>query len=98
MFHDLQEGSKENPGVNYRAITELFKISEQRGDEYSIEISVSVLEIYNEQIHDLLVPPAKAKQKKYHPIFISVTQNDMKLNKDLRECMSLISRMSLCSL
>jgi hypothetical protein len=53
-------------------------VSADRGDDYSIEISVSILEIYNEQIHDLLVPSAKAKQKKY---LTSVANESLLLTK-----------------
>jgi hypothetical protein len=60
----LKEGTKENPGVNYRALNELFRVVSERQEDYKVEITVSILEIYNEQIHDLLVPPQKAKQKK----------------------------------
>eukprot|EP00026_Physarum_polycephalum_P003420 Phypoly_transcript_03431.p1 GENE.Phypoly_transcript_03431~~Phypoly_transcript_03431.p1 ORF type:complete len:769 (+),score=259.97 Phypoly_transcript_03431:195-2309(+) len=53
------EGTKENPGVNLRALNELFRVAQERAADYKFEISVSVLEIYNETIHDLLVKPAK---------------------------------------
>lgn len=55
-------GPKEDPGVNLRALNELFMLSEQRKLEYQTEISVSILEIYNESINDLLV--GKGKQQK----------------------------------
>lgn len=58
------EGPRENPGVNSRALSELFKIVEERGEDYRIDATVSILEIYNENIHDLLIPPAKMKLKK----------------------------------
>ena len=41
-------------GVNTRALEELFAKSGERGGEIRDEISVSVLEIYCEQIRDLL--------------------------------------------
>ncbi|KAK7337711.1 hypothetical protein VNO77_18297 [Canavalia gladiata] len=41
-------------GVNYRALGDLFYLSEQRKDTISYEISVQMLEIYNEQVRDLL--------------------------------------------
>lgn len=54
--HTMQ-GSKEDPGVNVRAISTLFKvIDERRADGWSYTVSVSVLEIYNETIRDLLAP------------------------------------------
>lgn len=44
----------ENRGVNTRALDELFEKSAKRSDEVQDRISVSVLEIYCEQIRDLL--------------------------------------------
>lgn len=49
------EGPREDPGVNTRAIAELFRLAEERGEDYEIIVSASVLEIYNEQLRDLLV-------------------------------------------
>ncbi|OVA05594.1 Kinesin [Macleaya cordata] len=50
------EGTEEARGVNYRTLEELFRIMRDRQGQYRYEISVSVLEVYNEQIRDLLVP------------------------------------------
>jgi len=47
------EGTEENRGVNFRALSELFRIKKQRKD-YIYKISVSMKEIYNERIRDLL--------------------------------------------
>ncbi|CAI9784307.1 unnamed protein product [Fraxinus pennsylvanica] len=49
------EGTHDNRGVNYRTLEELFHIVEDRKKTFRYEISVSVLEVYNEQIRDLLV-------------------------------------------
>ncbi|KAL2496583.1 Di-glucose binding protein with Kinesin motor domain [Forsythia ovata] len=49
------EGTNDNRGVNYRTLEELFHITEERKNTFRYEISVSVLEVYNEQIRDLLV-------------------------------------------
>ncbi|XP_022567439.2 kinesin-like protein KIN-14Q isoform X4 [Brassica napus] len=53
------EGTPENRGVNYRTLKNLFEITKERENRYSYEISVSVLEVYNEQIRDLLVPASQ---------------------------------------
>ncbi|XP_031497647.1 kinesin-like protein KIN-14F [Nymphaea colorata] len=45
----------ESQGVNYRALSDLFHISEQRKDVFVYDISVQMIEIYNEQVRDLLV-------------------------------------------
>lgn len=49
------EGTTEARGVNYRTLEELFRIIEERKSTFKYEVSVSVLEVYNEQIRDLLV-------------------------------------------
>ncbi|KAJ0980484.1 hypothetical protein J5N97_008739 [Dioscorea zingiberensis] len=49
------EGTEEARGVNYRTLEELFGIIKGRQGQYRYEITVSVLEVYNEQIHDLLL-------------------------------------------
>lgn len=49
------EGTDEARGVNFRTLEELFHIIEERQQQFRYNISVSVLEVYNEQIRDLLV-------------------------------------------
>ncbi|KAG0532446.1 hypothetical protein BDA96_04G107800 [Sorghum bicolor] len=41
-------------GVNYRALNDLFNISHDRRDAIKYELGVQMVEIYNEQIRDLL--------------------------------------------
>jgi hypothetical protein len=48
------EVNESNWGVNYRTLEELFNIEEERKGSVTYELSVSVLEIYNEQIGYLL--------------------------------------------
>mmetsp|Transcript_12113 Transcript_12113/g.23017 ORF Transcript_12113/g.23017 Transcript_12113/m.23017 type:complete len:879 (+) Transcript_12113:141-2777(+) len=54
-------GTHDNPGVNIRALRELFGVSEERKEDYRTTISASYLEIYNENIYDLLAPNPKAQ-------------------------------------
>ncbi|MCD7449837.1 hypothetical protein HAX54_001753 [Datura stramonium] len=42
-------------GVNYRALGDLFLLAEQRKDTFLYDVSVQMIEIYNEQVRDLLV-------------------------------------------
>lgn len=55
----IQTGPKdlteESLGVNYRALNDLFFLSNQRRDIFHYDIYVQMLEIYNEQVRDLLV-------------------------------------------
>ncbi|CAN1858890.1 Kinesin-like protein KIN-14I [Linum perenne] len=57
-----KELTEESLGVNYRALSDLFLISEQRKDVISYEISCQMLEIYNEQVRDLLTSDALNKR------------------------------------
>ncbi|CAN6230947.1 unnamed protein product [Urochloa humidicola] len=50
-------------GVNYRALNDLFNISHDRRDTIKYELGVQMVEIYNEQIRDLL--GSGGSQKKY---------------------------------
>merc|ERR1712232_1218414 len=49
-------GTLKAPGLNTKVLRELFRIREDRRGEYEISISISVTEIYNESIRDLLSP------------------------------------------
>eukprot|EP00178_Gracilaria_changii_P002477 TRINITY_DN1367_c0_g1_i2.p1 TRINITY_DN1367_c0_g1~~TRINITY_DN1367_c0_g1_i2.p1 ORF type:complete len:1376 (-),score=220.11 TRINITY_DN1367_c0_g1_i2:1767-5894(-) len=49
-------GPPEDRGVNFRALMELFQIAEGRSEHSEISISVSMLEIYNETLRDLILP------------------------------------------
>uniref|UniRef100_A0A0K0EXZ4 Kinesin-like protein n=1 Tax=Strongyloides venezuelensis TaxID=75913 RepID=A0A0K0EXZ4_STRVS len=50
------DGPDTNPGIVRRAITELFKILNDKNDSLYSKITVSMIEIYNEKIKDLLSP------------------------------------------
>eukprot|EP00457_Paulinella_chromatophora_P000584 gb/GEZN01000584.1/.p1 GENE.gb/GEZN01000584.1/~~gb/GEZN01000584.1/.p1 ORF type:complete len:1265 (-),score=359.76 gb/GEZN01000584.1/:281-3889(-) len=49
-------GTDEDPGVNSRALKDLFVLRKKRSADYVYEISVSMMEIYNEELRDLLAP------------------------------------------
>ncbi|KAM0844616.1 hypothetical protein ACQ4PT_056921 [Festuca glaucescens] len=46
--------SEQSVGVNYRALNDLFNLQAQRKGTIDYEISVQMIEIYNEQVRDLL--------------------------------------------
>ncbi|KAE8725230.1 hypothetical protein F3Y22_tig00009009pilonHSYRG00280 [Hibiscus syriacus] len=48
------EGTPENRGVNYKTLEELFRIAGERGGVMKYELFVSMMEVYNEKIRDLL--------------------------------------------
>lgn len=49
-------------GVNYRALYDLFDLSQSRRSTFAYEIEVQIVEIYNEQVRDLL---SNNTQKRY---------------------------------
>jgi hypothetical protein len=69
------EGTEKNRGVNYRTLEELFKIAEERKETVTYNLSVSVLEVYNEQIRDLLStsPSSKKYGNSFTALFLFTT-------------------------
>lgn len=55
-------GPQDNPGVNIRSVKELFKSCRQR-ETIRYTMKVSIVEIYNEAIFDLLVPRNEGIEK-----------------------------------
>jgi hypothetical protein len=59
--HTMQ-GPASDPGVTYRAVKDLFETAERAVMHgYTFAFRISVLEIYNERIFDLLVDPRTAQ-------------------------------------
>ncbi|KAF5202756.1 Kinesin-like protein kin-14s [Thalictrum thalictroides] len=58
------EGTPGNRGVNFRTLEELFRISMERSSTMKYELSVSMLEVYNEKIRDLLIENSSQFSKK----------------------------------
>jgi len=54
--------TKENWGVNYRALNDLFDISQSRRSALAYEMGVQMIEIYNEQVRDLLSNDSSQKK------------------------------------
>ncbi|KAJ6516164.1 kinesin-like protein [Mycena sanguinolenta] len=51
-------GTDSDPGIIYLTMADLFQRIEDRRDEWNVEVMVTFLEIYNEEIRDLLADPA----------------------------------------
>lgn len=47
--------TEQTQGVNYRALGDLFKLAEKRKGTFVYDIAVQMIEIYNEQVRDLLI-------------------------------------------
>ncbi|CAN1219682.1 Kinesin-like protein KIN-14G [Linum perenne] len=60
------ELTEEGLGVNYRALSDLFHLSAQRKEVISYRISCQMLEIYNEQVRDLLTSDGINKRLEIH--------------------------------
>ncbi|XP_039008630.1 kinesin-like protein KIN-14I isoform X2 [Hibiscus syriacus] len=54
--------TEKDQGVNYRALGDLFLLAEQRKDTFRYDVSVQMIEIYNEQVRDLLVTDGSNKR------------------------------------
>lgn len=64
--------SKVDWGVNYRALNDLFHLSQSRKSSITYDVSVQMVEIYNEQVRDLLT--GNNQQKKYpSPMHYEIT-------------------------
>lgn len=48
-------GTETQPGIMFQTLVDLFKLMQRRGEQYSFELEMSYIEIYNEAIYDLLV-------------------------------------------
>ncbi|KAK6911624.1 Calponin homology domain, partial [Dillenia turbinata] len=67
-----KELTEEGLGVNYRALSDLFHISQERKHTFSYNVSVQMLEIYNEQVRDLLATDGSNKR---YPLNATFSQN-----------------------
>ncbi|KAK6941802.1 Kinesin motor domain [Dillenia turbinata] len=58
-------------GINYLALNDLFRISDTRKDLINYEIHVQMVEIYNEQVRDLLAEDSSTTKYPLHWLFPS---------------------------
>lgn len=59
------EGPPQNPGINYRTVRELFDIVNERTPDWQYSLSVSVIEIYLDNVYDLLGSSKNPRDEKY---------------------------------
>ena len=58
------QGTPESPGINMRALKELFQVAVDRESTVQMQVQASILEIYNDSIFDLLTPSPRATADK----------------------------------
>ncbi|XP_041020944.1 kinesin-like protein KIN-14I isoform X1 [Juglans microcarpa x Juglans regia] len=57
-----RELTDKSQGVNYRALSDLFHLAKQREETFCYDVSVQMIEIYNEQVRDLLITDGTNKR------------------------------------
>jgi kinesin family protein C2/C3 len=68
------EGTEEDHGVNFRTLEQVFCMIKEREKLFRYDVSVSVLEVYNEQIRDLLVSDSQpGVAAKRYPEFLVIS-------------------------
>jgi len=58
------EGPKDNPGVRERSLQKIFNYIDDHESDYDFSVKISLLEIYNNELRDLLVPADKKNPPK----------------------------------
>ncbi|KAF8529003.1 P-loop containing nucleoside triphosphate hydrolase protein [Hysterangium stoloniferum] len=56
-------GTDSDPGIIYLTMAELFQLIEDKKEDIKVDVSVTFLEIYNEEIRDLLTEPGSCGPK-----------------------------------
>lgn len=78
-FFRVQSGPKDlteqSQGVNYRSLGDLFYLAEQRKDTFCYDVAVQMIEIYNEQVRDLLVSDGLNKRYPFLNVGHSLIHN-----------------------
>ncbi|CAI9103478.1 OLC1v1001965C4 [Oldenlandia corymbosa var. corymbosa] len=82
----------ETMGVNYRALNDLFLISEQRKDIFLYDVSVQMIEIYNEQKNRAVGSTAMndRSSRSHSCLTVHVQGRDLASGAVLRGCMHLV--------
>ncbi|KAG5072187.1 hypothetical protein JHK86_007398 [Glycine max] len=79
-------GTSKDMGINYLALNDLFQMSNERKDIISYDIYVQMVEIYNEQVRDLLAEDKTDNKYPFH-IHYSIGSNIFTLlRREIRSC------------
>ncbi|CAH2107684.1 unnamed protein product [Euphydryas editha] len=80
-------GNKENPGITYLTMEHLFYTINSFEKEREFDIGVSYIEVYNENVYDLLKPSSTPLQlredSKYGVMVAGLTLNNIKTAREL---------------
>lgn len=82
------EGTDSHPGLNRRALSHLFEVMEEKKSDWSFEVEVSIMEIYNETLIDLLGDPKKKleiRHNKTGPYVPGLSTHPVRTPDDVRE-------------
>ncbi|KAL2325569.1 hypothetical protein Fmac_024627 [Flemingia macrophylla] len=83
--------TEETVGVNYRALRDLFHLSEQRKDTIHYDISVQMLEIYNEQNRSVGATALNDRSSRSHScLTVHVQGRELVSGNSLRGCIHLV--------
>ncbi|XP_070193578.1 uncharacterized protein [Littorina saxatilis] len=85
-------GPDNNPGINIRAITELLKLCGERTETKSYTLKVSMVEIYNETLQDLLTEDVKTLELSMVGNMVripDITEMTVESVKDVKKIMEL---------
>ncbi|KAK2378199.1 kinesin protein KIN-14F [Trifolium repens] len=84
--------TEETWGVNYRALRDLFHISKERADAINYEVSIQMIEIYNEQRNRAVGATAlnERSSRSHSVLTIHVRGRDLVSNSVLKGCLHLV--------
>ncbi|RUS78956.1 hypothetical protein EGW08_013297, partial [Elysia chlorotica] len=85
-------GPDDNPGINIRAISELLKVCSERSETKTYGLKVSMVEIYNETVQDLLTSDARALELQMVGNVVripNITEMEVSQVSDIKDLMKL---------
>ena len=86
-------GSPEEPGVMVLALQQMFKTIEENSDSTIFKVSLSYIEVYNEQIRDLIAPSKGVLDLREDPLRGSVVAGVTEhITSSTEEVMDLLTR------
>ncbi|KAH9730626.1 kinesin-like protein KIN-14I [Citrus sinensis] len=86
-----RELTEKSQGVNYRALSDLFLIAEQRKDIFRYDVAVQMLEIYNEQNRAVGATALNDRSSRSHScLTVHVQGKDLTSGTMYRGCMHLV--------